>query len=60
MWEEFGEAMETDFWLEAILVQVECCQLQLVGWWREYFDDLLNPTDTFSVEELKHHWGQGH
>lgn len=28
--------------------------------WREYFDDLLNPTDTFSVEELKHHWGQGH
>lgn len=52
--------METDFWLEAILVQVECCQLQLVGWWREYFDDLLNPTDTFSVEELKHHWGQGH
>ncbi|KAK3528229.1 hypothetical protein QTP86_027680, partial [Hemibagrus guttatus] len=23
----------------------------IVGWWKEYFEDLLNPTDTPSVEE---------
>ena len=23
----------------------------IVGWWKEYFEDLLNPTDTPSIEE---------
>ncbi|KAK3573223.1 hypothetical protein QTP86_015134 [Hemibagrus guttatus] len=25
--------------------------IHLVGWWKEYFEDLLNPTDTPSIEE---------
>ncbi|KAK3518009.1 hypothetical protein QTP70_030422 [Hemibagrus guttatus] len=25
----------------------------IVGWWKEYFKDLLNPTDTSSIEEAK-------
>ncbi|KAK3519760.1 hypothetical protein QTP70_003905 [Hemibagrus guttatus] len=25
----------------------------IVGWWKEYFEDLLNPTDTPSVEEAE-------
>ena len=25
----------------------------IVGWWKEYFKDLLNPTDTPSVEEAE-------
>ena len=38
------------------------------GLWKEYFEDLLNPTNTHSEEEaesedlglgLSHHWGRG-
>ncbi|KAK3558031.1 hypothetical protein QTP86_006407 [Hemibagrus guttatus] len=38
VWEEFGEAMEKDY-------------RTALGRWKEYFEDLLNPTDTPSVEE---------
>ncbi|KAK3530818.1 hypothetical protein QTP70_002852 [Hemibagrus guttatus] len=48
VWEEFGEAMEKDyrtasgkFWQT----------LRCLRRWEEYFEDLLNPTDTPSVEE---------
>ncbi|KAK3526686.1 hypothetical protein QTP70_031467 [Hemibagrus guttatus] len=74
VWEEFGEAMETDYWtasvkfwwtvwrlrrgkqLSAITVYSGGRELlastgDSVGQWKEYFEDLLNPTDMPSVEE---------
>ncbi|KAK3521491.1 hypothetical protein QTP70_007429 [Hemibagrus guttatus] len=74
VWEEFGEAMEKDYWtasgkfwqtvrhlrrgkqLSANTVYSGGEELlastgDIVGRWKEYFEDLLNPTDTPSVEE---------
>ncbi|KAK3570524.1 hypothetical protein QTP86_022063, partial [Hemibagrus guttatus] len=74
VWEEFGEAMEKDYWtasgkfwqtvrrlrrgkqLSANTVYGGGGELlastgDIVGQWKEYFEDLLNPTDTPSVEE---------
>ncbi|KAK3515164.1 hypothetical protein QTP70_008179 [Hemibagrus guttatus] len=74
VWEEFGEAMEKDYWtasgkfwqtvrrlrrgkqLSANTVYSGGGELlastgDIVGWWKEYFKDLLNPTDMPSVEE---------
>ncbi|KAK3564177.1 hypothetical protein QTP86_010807 [Hemibagrus guttatus] len=74
VWEEFGEAMEKDYWtasgkfwqtvrrlrrgkqLSANTVYGGDGELlvstgDIVGWCKEYFEDLLNPTDTPSVEE---------
>ncbi|KAK3543016.1 hypothetical protein QTP70_008703 [Hemibagrus guttatus] len=74
VWEEFGEAMEKDYWtasgkfwqtvrrlrrgkqLSANTVYGGGGELlvstgDIVGRWKEYFEDLLNPTDTPSVEE---------
>ncbi|KAK3529813.1 hypothetical protein QTP86_006010 [Hemibagrus guttatus] len=73
VWEEFGEAMEKDYWtasgkfwqtvrrlrrgkqLSANTVYGGDGELlastgDIVGRWKEYFEDLLNPTDTPSVE----------
>ncbi|KAK3514608.1 hypothetical protein QTP70_021525, partial [Hemibagrus guttatus] len=56
VWEEFGEAMEKDYqttsgkfwqtWRWRVASTGD-----IVGRWKEYFKDLLNPTDTPSVEE---------
>ncbi|KAK3515413.1 hypothetical protein QTP70_018873 [Hemibagrus guttatus] len=74
VWEEFGEAMEKDYWaasgkfwqtvwrlrrgkqLSANTVYGGGGELlvstgDIVGRWKEYFEDLLNPTDTPSVEK---------
>ncbi|KAK3512320.1 hypothetical protein QTP70_004618 [Hemibagrus guttatus] len=74
VWEEFGEAMEKDYWtapgkfwqtirhlrrgkqLSANTVYSGGGELlastgDIVGRWKEYFEDLLNPTDTPSIEE---------
>ncbi|KAI3358712.1 hypothetical protein L3Q82_015123 [Scortum barcoo] len=40
VWEEFGEAMEEDY-------------RDIVGRWKKYFEDLLNPTDLPSSEEAE-------
>ncbi|KAK3561045.1 hypothetical protein QTP86_026393, partial [Hemibagrus guttatus] len=73
VWEEFGEAMEKDYWtasgkfwqtvrrlrrgkqLSANTVYSGGGELlastgDIVRRWKEYFEDLLNPTDTPSVE----------
>ncbi|KAK3525208.1 hypothetical protein QTP86_023239 [Hemibagrus guttatus] len=60
VWEEFGEAMEKDyrtasgkFWQTVRRLRRELLVStgDIVGRWKEYFEDLLNPTDTPSVEE---------
>ncbi|KAK3567863.1 hypothetical protein QTP86_027338 [Hemibagrus guttatus] len=74
VWEEFGEAMEKDYWtasgkfwqtvwrlrrgkqLSANTVysgggELLASTRDIVGWWKEYFEDLLNPTDSPSIEE---------
>ncbi|KAK3535008.1 hypothetical protein QTP70_001967 [Hemibagrus guttatus] len=74
VWEEFGEAIEKDYWtasgkfwqtvrrlrrgkqLSANTVYGGGGELlvstgDIVGRWKEYFEDLLNPTDTPSAEE---------
>ncbi|KAK3560563.1 hypothetical protein QTP86_010899 [Hemibagrus guttatus] len=74
VWEEFGEAMEKDYWMASgkFWQTVRCLRRgkqlsantvygggrellvstgDIVGWWKEYFEDLHNPTDTPSVEE---------
>ncbi|KAK3514344.1 hypothetical protein QTP70_015871, partial [Hemibagrus guttatus] len=74
VWEEFGEAMEKDYWTASgkFWQTIRCLRRgkqlsantvyggdgellvstgDIVGRWKEYFEDLLNPTDTPSVEE---------
>ncbi|KAI3370518.1 hypothetical protein L3Q82_025279 [Scortum barcoo] len=79
VWEEFGEAMEEDYWSgleeilanrpapqkgEAVLTQYSSTNTvysvggelltstgDIVGRWKKYFEDLLNPTDMPSTEE---------
>ncbi|KAK3514795.1 hypothetical protein QTP70_032195, partial [Hemibagrus guttatus] len=74
VWEEFGEAMEKDYWTASgkFWQTVRCLRRgkqlsantvysgggellastgDIVGRWKEYLEDLLNPTDTPSVEE---------
>ncbi|KAI3361986.1 hypothetical protein L3Q82_012336 [Scortum barcoo] len=62
VWEEFGVAMEKDFWRGrrqlAQTVYSGGGELltstgQIVGRWKEYFEDLLNPTDMHSPEETE-------
>ena len=73
-WEEFGEAMENDFWtaLKRFWTTIRCLRRgrqcivntvyggggallnstqDIVDRWKEYFEDLLNPTDTPSGKE---------
>ncbi len=75
-WEEFGEAMEKDYWLASkrFWQTVRCLRRgkqcptnavysgggrlltstgDVVGRWKEYFEDLLNPTITSSIEEAE-------
>ncbi len=75
-WEEFGEAMEKDYWLASkrfwktiwCLRREKRCPTNtvfsgggqlltstwdIVGRWKEYFEDLLNPTDMSSIEEAE-------
>ncbi|KAI3354838.1 hypothetical protein L3Q82_004643 [Scortum barcoo] len=48
VWEEFGEAMEEDYRAGGeLLTSTE----DIVGRWKKYFEDLLNPTDLPSSEE---------
>ncbi|TWW81779.1 hypothetical protein D4764_01G0015940 [Takifugu flavidus] len=52
-WEEFGEAMENDFRTasksgDGVLLT---STRDVVDWWKEYFEDLLNPTNAPSSEE---------
>ncbi|KAI3368112.1 hypothetical protein L3Q82_007839 [Scortum barcoo] len=48
VWEEFGEAMEEDYCAGGeLLTSTE----DIVGRWKKYFEDLLNPTDLPSSEE---------
>ncbi|KAK3532671.1 hypothetical protein QTP86_027655 [Hemibagrus guttatus] len=74
VWEEFGEAMEKDYWMASGKFWQTVRRLRrgkqlsantvyggdgellastgdIVGRWKEYFEDLLNPTDTPYVEE---------
>ncbi|KAK3547532.1 hypothetical protein QTP86_021516, partial [Hemibagrus guttatus] len=74
VWEEFGEAMEKDYWMASGKFWQTVRRLRrgkqlsantvyggggellvstgdIVGWWKEYFKDLLNLTDTPSIEE---------
>uniref|UniRef100_A0AAR2JQZ9 Reverse transcriptase domain-containing protein n=1 Tax=Pygocentrus nattereri TaxID=42514 RepID=A0AAR2JQZ9_PYGNA len=76
VWEEFGEALETDFksapkrfWqtIRRLRRGKQCATStvysgdgvlltsteDVIGRWKEYFEDLLNPTDTFSSEEAE-------
>ncbi|TWW77322.1 hypothetical protein D4764_12G0007120 [Takifugu flavidus] len=53
-WEEFGEAMENDFRTasksgDGVLLT---STRDVVDRWKEYFEDLLNPTNTPSSEEV--------
>ncbi|KAI3370628.1 hypothetical protein L3Q82_007194 [Scortum barcoo] len=55
VWKEFGEATEEDyrsaskrFWQT-----VRRLRTRTIGRWKEYFKDLLNPTDTPSTEEAE-------
>ncbi|TWW59255.1 hypothetical protein D4764_06G0007850 [Takifugu flavidus] len=53
-WEEFGEAMENDFQTasksgDGVLLT---STRDVVDRWKEYFEDLLNPTNTPSSEEV--------
>ncbi|KAI3357021.1 hypothetical protein L3Q82_003656 [Scortum barcoo] len=50
VWEEFGEAMEEDYRAGGeLLTSTE----DIVGRWKKYFEDLLNPTDLPSNEEAE-------
>ncbi|KAI3374547.1 hypothetical protein L3Q82_021113 [Scortum barcoo] len=50
VWEEFGEAMEEDYRAGGeLLTSTE----DIVGRWKKYFEDLLNPTDLPSSEEAE-------
>ncbi|KAL7866069.1 hypothetical protein SRHO_G00113160 [Serrasalmus rhombeus] len=49
VWEEFGEALESDF----KSAPKRFWQTVRRHWAVEYFEDLLNPTDTFSSEEAE-------
>ncbi|KAI3368910.1 hypothetical protein L3Q82_025425 [Scortum barcoo] len=50
VWEEFGEAMEEDYRAGGeLLTSTE----DIVGQWKKYFEDLLNPTDLPSNEEAE-------
>ncbi|KAK3538920.1 hypothetical protein QTP86_022746 [Hemibagrus guttatus] len=74
VWEEFGEAMEKDYWTASGKFWQTVWRLRrgkqlsantvyggdgemlvstgdIVGRWKEYFEDLLNPNDTTSVVE---------
>ncbi|KAK3535153.1 hypothetical protein QTP70_004811 [Hemibagrus guttatus] len=76
VWEEFGEAMEKDYWTASWKFWQTVWRLRrgkqltantvysgggellasngdIIGWWNEYFEYLLNPTDTPSVEETE-------
>ena len=76
VWEEFGEAMEEDYWSASKKFWQTIRRLRrgkqpstntvysgggelltstgdIVGRWKEYFEDLLNPTDTPSIEEAE-------
>uniref|UniRef100_A0AAR2JQE7 Reverse transcriptase domain-containing protein n=1 Tax=Pygocentrus nattereri TaxID=42514 RepID=A0AAR2JQE7_PYGNA len=76
VWEEFGEALESDFksapkrfWqtVRRLRRGKQCATStvysgdgvlltsteDVIGRWKEYFEDLLNPTDTFSSEEAE-------
>lgn len=60
-WKEFNGAMEQDFWLvpKRNLTHTvysgggELLSLVgvIVGWWKEYFKDVLNPANTCSIGE---------
>ncbi len=75
-WEEFGEAMEKDYWLTSKRFWQTVRRLRrgkqcptnavysgggrlltstgdVVGRWKEYFEDLLNPAVTSSIEEAE-------
>ncbi|KAI3370580.1 hypothetical protein L3Q82_007149 [Scortum barcoo] len=49
VWEEFGEAMEEDYRWGAVDLDTG----DIVGRWKKYFEDLLNPTDLPSNEEAE-------
>ncbi|KAI3374743.1 hypothetical protein L3Q82_021294 [Scortum barcoo] len=49
VWEEFGEAMEEDYRCGELLTSTG----DIVGRWKKYFEDLLNPTDLPSNEEAE-------
>ncbi|KAI3354788.1 hypothetical protein L3Q82_004529 [Scortum barcoo] len=49
VWEEFGEAMEEDY----RSASKRFWQTDIVGRWKKYFEDLLNPTDLPSNEEAE-------
>ncbi|KAI3377384.1 hypothetical protein L3Q82_008574 [Scortum barcoo] len=49
VWEEFGEAMEEDYQGGELLTSTG----DIVGRWKKYFEDLLNPTDLPSNEEAE-------
>ncbi|KAI3354213.1 hypothetical protein L3Q82_018753 [Scortum barcoo] len=49
VWEEFGEAMEEDYLGGELLTSTG----DIVGRWKKYFEDLLNPTDLPSNEEAE-------
>ncbi|KAI3356606.1 hypothetical protein L3Q82_017807 [Scortum barcoo] len=49
VWEEFGEAMEEDYPGGELLTSTG----DIVGRWKKYFEDLLNPTDLPSNEEAE-------
>ncbi|KAK3572660.1 hypothetical protein QTP86_001628 [Hemibagrus guttatus] len=74
VWEEFGEAMENDYWTASGKLWQTVRHLRrgkqlstnsvysggrellastgdIVGRWKEYFENLLNPTDTPAMEE---------
>ncbi|KAI3352517.1 hypothetical protein L3Q82_005461 [Scortum barcoo] len=50
VWEEFGEAMEEDYRAGGELLTSTG---DIVGRWKKYFEDLLNPTDLPSSEEAE-------
>ncbi|KAI3361649.1 hypothetical protein L3Q82_002014 [Scortum barcoo] len=50
LWEEFGEAMEEDYRAGGELLTSTG---DIVGRWKKYFEDLLNPTDLPSNEEAE-------
>ncbi|KAI3366826.1 hypothetical protein L3Q82_009240 [Scortum barcoo] len=50
VWEEFGEAMEEDYRAGGELLTSTG---DIVGRWKKYFEDLLNPTDLPSNEEAE-------
>ncbi|KAI3362891.1 hypothetical protein L3Q82_001666 [Scortum barcoo] len=50
VWEEFGEAMEKDYCAGGELLTSTG---DIVGRWKKYFEELLNPTNTPSTEEVE-------